>query len=349
MGGTGDDGIGPRPRGDRIRWIGPVMAGSALALTVAMIAVGAFRTATPSRGGSAEAFAPSSTAPSVVVTPRPSADPEPRVLADLSFVDIRSGRVTPLPRTVRSIEGLGRLDVSPDGARLAFDGTGGLYVAGIDGQDVRLIPFTAGASAPSWSHDGRKLVYGDGSRLFVVDLPTERVDRIAAHGTNVWYPNFSPDDRTIVFTKQAAGGLELWTVPVSGGHDSLLLRLDAPQTNAAFGTYSPQGRIAFRLTQYDGVTVTQMTEATVRIADADGEHRRPVADAPAWMSQIDPERLWPTWSPDGSAIAFERLYGRAVVIVDVRTGRLTKLGTGVDPVWLDNHTLIVEEYVPEGP
>lgn len=69
-------------------------------------------------------------------------------------------------------------------------------------------------------------------------------------------------------------------------------------------------------------------------------------DAAAWMSQIDPERLWPAWSLDGSQIAFEKLYGREVLVVDVRTHRVTKLGRGLDPTWVDDRTLIVEGYEP---
>jgi Tol biopolymer transport system component len=105
----------------------------------------------------------------------------------------------------------------------------------------------------------------------------------------IWYPNFSPNGRTVLFTKETTGGPELWTVPTSGGDDSLLLRLTMPHTNAAFGAYSRDGTIAFRQTQYDGVDVTHMTEGTVRLADPDGSHRRPAADG-GWMSQIDPRR-----------------------------------------------------------
>jgi hypothetical protein len=63
------------------------------------------------------------------------------------------------------------------------------------------------------------------------------------------------------------------------------------------------------------------------------------------MSQVDPEALWPAWSPDGSKIAFERLISLGVAIVDVRTGAHRLLGEGTKPAWVDDHTLIIEDYV----
>jgi hypothetical protein len=63
------------------------------------------------------------------------------------------------------------------------------------------------------------------------------------------------------------------------------------------------------------------------------------------MSQVDPEALWPVWSPDGGRIAYERLYGRGVFIVDL-SGQVTRIGGGSDPSWLDANTLIIQDYVP---
>jgi tricorn protease-like protein len=90
----------------------------------------------------------------------------------------------------------------------------------------------------------------------------------------IWHANFSPDGRTILFTriKDAGpnGGPELWSVPVGGGKTSLLLRLPSVHNNAAFGTYSPDGSIAYRRTQYDGLDATQMTDGVCGSPTATG-------------------------------------------------------------------------------
>jgi Tol biopolymer transport system component len=154
----------------------------------------------------------------------------------------------------------------------------------------------------------------------------------------IWNPNFSADGRTILYTAVGGGRLVMRTVPAKGGPPSFLLR-------GAFGMYSPDGRtIAYRRTSYDGGDITAMTSGRIWIADADGDDAHPLGHDFSWMSQIDPEALWPTWSPDGTRIAYQPLYSSPVKIVDVRTGRSRSLGEGTDPSWLDDQTLIVTGY-----
>ena len=87
-----------------------------------------------------------------------------------------------------------------------------------------------------------------------------------------------------------------------------------------------------------------MTSSAIWITDRHGRTQRQANADGGSMSQIDPNALWPAWSPDGSRIAFERLYMQGVAIVDVRTGVQRLLGEGTKPTWLDDHTLIIEDY-----
>jgi Tol biopolymer transport system component len=112
---------------------------------------------------------------------------------------------------------------------------------------------------------------------------------------------------------------------------------------AAFGVYSPDGRmIAFRRSAYDGSDVTEMTHGSVWVARAQGQDPWPLRSADS-MSQIDPEALWPAWSPDGKQIAYEPLYGQGVVVDDLRGRRIARF-SGTDPSWIDEDTLIIEGY-----
>jgi Tol biopolymer transport system component len=110
---------------------------------------------------------------------------------------------------------------SPDGRRIAFDDSEGLYVANADGSYLRrLYGGTSGATGPgvpSWSPDGRKLVF-----LKTPGRPgrySAEVWTINADGTGkkrlyhshccveLWAPPvWSPDGRMIAFSADSAGG-----------------------------------------------------------------------------------------------------------------------------------------------
>ena len=61
------------------------------------------------------------------------------------------------------------------------------------------------------------------------------------------------------------------------------------------------------------------------------------------MSQIDPEALWPMWSPDGTRIAYQGLYDMPIKVVAVALGRGKPVAEGTDFSWFDDHTLIVAD------
>ncbi|HEY6568277.1 MAG TPA: hypothetical protein VI341_12250, partial [Actinomycetota bacterium] len=224
---------------------------------------------------------------------------------------------------------------------------GAIYVARIDGERVRRVATTLAASAPSWSADGDQIVYSDHSALFVVDLQTHTTEEVfsPAHG-QIWRPTLSPDGRTILFTMHRRNSVDLWTVPVTGGKSERWLQPLSDHHSAAFGAYGPDGRVAYRRTSFNGGDITEMTEGCVWVAEADGTDQLALGHVADWMSQVDPEALWPAWSPDGSMIAFEPFYKKGVYVVDISTEEVTRLRAGRNPTWVDDHTLIIEKDYP---
>lgn len=327
--------------GGRPRWIGPALAGFALIVVAAMIAIGGGRLtgalddAGPSMGASVY--------PSSTVSTFPPDEQQLLRRRAVSFVDIRNGRAAPLPRTVRALGRAEQFAVSPDGGRMAFVSTDGIYVARIDGSKLRRVVSARGLVSPAWSPDGDRLVYSNGNEGFLVDLATGSARLVINADGPLWRPTFSPDGRRILFTRLGGRNLALFTVSASGGASTLLMR------NAAFGSFSPDGTIVFRVTDFSGTDVTEMTNSHVWLAASDGSNRRPVNGKGGGSSQVRGDALWPNWSTDGRWIVAEMMFGRGITVIDRRTGDHRRIGLGFNPAWVDANTLIIEGYLTHGP
>lgn len=286
---------------------------------------------------------PSGIVPETPAVTTPSTSPGPTsTLSRVTFVDLRTGNASPLPALLRSVDRATHFQASPDGARITFDDGTNVFVARSNGRNMRPIAVGVG---PSWSPDGKQIVYVTrGLRdIALVDVATGRIKLIVRGREGTYHPNFhpnfSPDGQRILFTTLGPKGIELRTVPTEGGAQTIL-----PLRRAAFATYSPNGKmIAFRKTDFDG-DPTQMTDAGVWLGSADGTHSRrvQVLGGGEWMSQVDPQALWPLWSPNGRRIAFQRLYRSGLIVLDVSSGHFTSIGVGTGVSWFDDDTLIVE-------
>jgi Tol biopolymer transport system component len=287
------------------------------------------------------------------VTPSP---PMPPIEPDGAFVDLRSGEMTPLPQGLAVDSATGPVSVyrvSPDGTMLAFQGCCfppvRTFVADVDGTDVRRIT-TGGTDAfgASWSPDGTMLVYQgrhastlELGNLFVVDVATEKVRQITDLEPDVrpwWFlwPSFSPDGTSVLFHLPRSNDdpsnqrWDLWSVPVTGGEPDLVRR------NAAFGTYSPDGRTLAYLSPLDP---EDATGGELWLVDAaGGDPRLLVEQEGIW---------WPSWSPDGTRIAYG-VGTDEIHVVDVTTGGSSMVAEGATAEWLDDHTLVVAPYCCRG-
>ena len=156
----------------------------------------------------------------------------------------RAGRVT---RTFSDTGRFPTLDLSPDGTRVAVS-----FVKGTAASDIWVfdltrddgVPVTSDPAwefDPSWSNDGRRLVFNSNrteGRVNLFTRPSDgsgRDELVVAARSTAETPVWTPDDRAIVYTDDG----DLWVRPASGGQPAVLWKTAARERA---GSLSPDGR-----------------------------------------------------------------------------------------------------------
>lgn len=182
-------------------------------------------------------------------------------------------------------------------SRMAFtqssaggQGHGALYLVNPDGSGKRRVVETAGHATPSWSPDGRRIVFQtkSGPGLTVVNADGSGQQRLTI-GT---HPAWSPDGQRIAFGRAANKQQSDWDIFVMNADGSEQRRLVRHGTDPR---WSPDGRtIAFvRRATLDGFNYD------IYAVDGEGGPARGLARSAAYEND-------PAWSPDGRRIAFVR-------------------------------------------
>jgi TolB protein len=153
---------------------------------------------------------------------------------------------------------------------------------------------------PSWSPDGKQIVYKRGRQLVILSLADGKVTPLIdqAHWYN--FPQWSPKGDVIMFTSDRDGDFELYTIQPDG---SGLRRLTSAPGNNAHSVWSPDGewivfssgRMGFKdeMALYDRVPQPYGEIFAMR---ADGSDVRQLTDnkwedaSPGWMPEPKTER-----------------------------------------------------------
>lgn len=237
--------------------------------------------------------------------------------------------------------------------------------APVRGARVRRLTRLPGAQLdPSWSPDGRRIVFRDSRRginvddeISVMDADGSNMRRLTSNAANDWSPAWSPDGRRIVFASTRRAQLSLWTMRADGtdvtpltkgvdeypswsptgdwiayGHglpqsDIWLVRPDGSDAHAVTHGLDPEWLPAWS-PGGDEIAFVHGYEGhtAVWIMKPDGSGQRKLTSGPHDMA--------PAWAPDGKRLVFSR--DETLTVVDADGGDIRNLGVeGVLPSWGD--------------
>ena len=182
----------------------------------------------------------------------------------------------------------------------------GLFIYDLDGSNE--VELEAIGTHPNWSPDGEQIAFMTDRRVKVVavdDKEERRVFRLSpSDAVDPPYLNdiaWSADSSRIAVAVGHKTGTTIWTMDVDGSDRTRAMRIDDNLIHDL--EWSPDGAFAWS-GHYEGVF-------SVVVAEPSGE-----------LMQVEPHSEAPSWSRDGSQLAYvigwEAHYGPRIVVGDAR-------------------------------
>lgn len=249
----------------------------------------------------------------------------------LFLLSLQTGKLKRLTDPPKGTFGDAYPALSPDGSTLAFSRfvrstISDLYLLPLsgdlsaDGQPRRLTFENRWATAPSWTHDSRAIVFSFGFRhlpsLYAVPVSGSRNPQLLASlGEGAYSPAISPAGNRLAYSL-GCGDINVWRLelPVRDGPPGPPVRFLCSTRLDHLPKFSPDGkRIAF--------VSNRSGTPEIWVCDSDGR------SCAQLTSFGDRETNWPRWSPDGRFVIFTAdVEGQAdIFVVDSEGGAPRRL------------------------
>lgn len=169
-------------------------------------------------------------------------------------------------------------------------------------REMYLPQVSSGPQSPTWSPDGRSLVYAMQGSLWKQDVDSTTAVQLTSGAGYDHHPDWSPDGSRVVFTRYQNDALELHVLDLASGE---VTRLTNDGDVNLEPRWSPDGqRLAYVSTAGSGQFHVFVADINDKLVDA----KRLTPDRQSnvdryYYSQFDHE-LSPVWSPDGDALLY---------------------------------------------